>query len=61
MIFPGDAGPHPRLPSFNQSFWHCTIIIRAFTIVIPHGAVITGTGFAGINLAGGFHSGSSPI
>ncbi|MGB9175491.1 MAG: hypothetical protein WCB46_01980 [Methanoregula sp.] len=37
-----------------------TVIIRAFTFVIAHGAVITGMGFAGINLAGGFHPGSSP-
>lgn len=36
------------------------IVIGAFTFVIAHVAVITGIGFAYINLAGGFHPGYSP-
>lgn len=36
------------------------IVIGAFTFVIAHIAVITGTGLAYMNLVGGFHPGYSP-
>jgi hypothetical protein len=36
------------------------IVIGAFTFVIAHVAVVTGTGLAYVNLIGSFHPGYSP-